>query len=79
MIYEKDFELLQTIAALQERDDAPPTLRQIGDAFGIRRQAIGIKVNRLRELELVQENAPDQSYGVRISLRGRQLIQSGNV
>ena len=78
-VTERQFELLQTIATLNGAQDYPVSLSTIANAYGLKKQAIHERVNRLRRLGWLEWNDEysRKSAGVRLTHNGKLLLETG--
>lgn len=71
------FELLQTIAALHGERGMPPTLGEVGEAYGCSRQWVHEAVGKLRQRGLLEEpEFPRETRSLRLTGGGKLLIEN---
>ena len=77
-ISETDFELLQTIATLNGGLDEPARLSDVAKEYDVSRQAIYVKVRRLRARGWLETPEPGRRrYGINLTHNGKLLIEIG--
>jgi len=74
---ERQLEYLRAIAELTERLGYPPTVREIGEAVGVKSSSTAMRtLEALRRKGLV-EWAPDSPRTIRLTWAGRRAVQGG--
>jgi Mn-dependent DtxR family transcriptional regulator len=71
----RHFELLQTIAALTGEKGRPPTLQAVADVYGITRQAVYVKVRKLKSQGLLEGDEP-KAVGLMLTHNAKRLIEN---
>lgn len=77
LVAKADFELLETIAVLNGGLDEPARLAEIAKEYGVTKQAIGVKVKRLRRRGWLEGGDERRSWGVRLTHNGKLLVETG--
>lgn len=76
---ERQLEYLRAIAELTEQLGYPPTVREIGEAVGVKSSSTAMRTLEVLRRKGLVEWAPESPRTIRLTWAGRRAVQGGNV